>query len=110
MNRRIESYKAMGLFPGIMILDGVSLHRQLRRRPGDNFHFSSYHSEYIMNKGGQIVSASAGQLCAGYMSKTANLARYSFVKLPATQPRGEVAQQGQQELTGMQSRRQLLRS
>eukprot|EP00959_Pyramimonas_sp_CCMP1952_P405120 8490923-Pyramimonas_sp.AAC.1 len=35
MNRRIEHYKTIGLFPRIMILDGVSLYRQLRHRPGD---------------------------------------------------------------------------
>eukprot|EP00959_Pyramimonas_sp_CCMP1952_P382458 8014162-Pyramimonas_sp.AAC.1 len=64
----------MGPFPIIMILDGVSLHRQLRRRPGDIFHFASDHNEYKMSRGGQIVSASAGQLCAEYMSKTAKLA------------------------------------
>eukprot|EP00959_Pyramimonas_sp_CCMP1952_P467074 9491003-Pyramimonas_sp.AAC.1 len=60
MNRRIECYKAMGLFPRIMILDGVSLSRQLRHRPGDIFHFASDHNEYKMSKGGQIVSANAG--------------------------------------------------
>eukprot|EP00959_Pyramimonas_sp_CCMP1952_P379371 7946615-Pyramimonas_sp.AAC.1 len=54
MNRRIEHYKAIGLFPIIVILDGVSLYRQLRHRSGDSFHFASTHQEYTMNKGGQI--------------------------------------------------------
>eukprot|EP00959_Pyramimonas_sp_CCMP1952_P065989 1377574-Pyramimonas_sp.AAC.1 len=39
MNRRIERYKAMGMFPRIMVLAGVSLYRQLRHRPGDFFHY-----------------------------------------------------------------------
>eukprot|EP00959_Pyramimonas_sp_CCMP1952_P202616 4237161-Pyramimonas_sp.AAC.1 len=43
MNRRIESYKAMGLCPRVMTLDGVSLYRKLRHRPGDFNHFASEH-------------------------------------------------------------------
>eukprot|EP00959_Pyramimonas_sp_CCMP1952_P389157 8154049-Pyramimonas_sp.AAC.1 len=54
-----------------MILDGVSLYRQLRHRPGDDFH-----------SGGQIVSACAGQLVAEYLSKTAKLAAW-FLRQPS---------------------------
>eukprot|EP00959_Pyramimonas_sp_CCMP1952_P264964 5540605-Pyramimonas_sp.AAC.1 len=78
MNRPIEHYTAIGMFPRILILDGVSLYRQLRHRPGDIFHFASNHQEYNMNRGGQIVSANAGQLCAEYLTKTATLAVLFF--------------------------------
>eukprot|EP00959_Pyramimonas_sp_CCMP1952_P260660 5450039-Pyramimonas_sp.AAC.1 len=78
MNRRIEHYKAIGIFPRIMILDGVSLYRQLRHRPGDTFHFGASHPGYKSNNGGRIVSASAGESCADYMAKTAELAVLFF--------------------------------
>eukprot|EP00959_Pyramimonas_sp_CCMP1952_P222712 4655994-Pyramimonas_sp.AAC.1 len=74
MNRRIERYKAIGMFPRIMILDGVSLYRQLRHRSGDVFRLTSDHQDYKLNNGGQIVGANAGQLCADYLTKTAKLA------------------------------------
>eukprot|EP00959_Pyramimonas_sp_CCMP1952_P381824 8001046-Pyramimonas_sp.AAC.1 len=61
-----------------MILDGVSLYRQLRHRSGDIFHFASNHNEYKVSKGGQILSANAGQLCAEYMTMTAKLAVLFF--------------------------------
>eukprot|EP00959_Pyramimonas_sp_CCMP1952_P042483 888358-Pyramimonas_sp.AAC.1 len=61
-----------------MILDGLSLCRQLRHRSGDIFNSASTHHEYKMNKGGQIVNANAGQLCAEYMTKTAKLAALFF--------------------------------
>eukprot|EP00959_Pyramimonas_sp_CCMP1952_P034406 721038-Pyramimonas_sp.AAC.1 len=38
MNRRIEHYKTVGMFPSKMVLDGVGLYRQLKHRPGGIFH------------------------------------------------------------------------
>eukprot|EP00959_Pyramimonas_sp_CCMP1952_P468193 9492805-Pyramimonas_sp.AAC.1 len=74
MNRRIESYKAMGIFPRIMILDGVSLYRKLRRPSGYFYHFWSDHSDYKMDRDGQMVNVKAAQLCAEHMFKAAKLA------------------------------------
>eukprot|EP00959_Pyramimonas_sp_CCMP1952_P281537 5884889-Pyramimonas_sp.AAC.1 len=74
MNRRIEHYKVIGMFPRIMILDGVSLYRQLRHRPLDIFHYDASHPDYKLNNGGRIESVNAGQLCADDMIKTAKLA------------------------------------
>eukprot|EP00959_Pyramimonas_sp_CCMP1952_P405363 8496030-Pyramimonas_sp.AAC.1 len=54
MNRRIESYKAMGISPRIMILDRVSLYRKLRHPPGDFYHFWSDHSDYKKDMDGQM--------------------------------------------------------
>eukprot|EP00959_Pyramimonas_sp_CCMP1952_P114161 2386954-Pyramimonas_sp.AAC.1 len=61
MKRRIEHYKAIGLFPRLMILDGVSLYRQLKHRPGDVFHFGASHPDYKLYSGGRIEGANAGQ-------------------------------------------------
>eukprot|EP00959_Pyramimonas_sp_CCMP1952_P336901 7054718-Pyramimonas_sp.AAC.1 len=61
-----------------MILDVVSLYRQLRHRPGDTFHFNANHQDYTLNNGGQILSASAGQLRADYLARTGKLAALFF--------------------------------
>eukprot|EP00959_Pyramimonas_sp_CCMP1952_P226074 4727666-Pyramimonas_sp.AAC.1 len=53
MKRRIERYKTIGLFPIIMVLDGVSLYRQLRHRTGDVFHYSATHHDYKAFDGGK---------------------------------------------------------
>eukprot|EP00959_Pyramimonas_sp_CCMP1952_P394883 8273857-Pyramimonas_sp.AAC.1 len=57
-----------------MILDGVSLYRQLKHRPGDVFHYSASHQDYKMNDGGKFRKVIAAQLCADYMITTAKLA------------------------------------
>eukprot|EP00959_Pyramimonas_sp_CCMP1952_P088029 1841962-Pyramimonas_sp.AAC.1 len=61
----------MGISPRIMILDGVSLHRKLRHRPGDFYHFLLGHDDYKIDQGGEMVKVTAGQLCAEHMFKTA---------------------------------------
>eukprot|EP00959_Pyramimonas_sp_CCMP1952_P179673 3756793-Pyramimonas_sp.AAC.1 len=79
----------MGIFSRIMVLDGVSLYRILRHRPGDLYHFAPEHDGYKMDKGGQMVKVTAGQLCAEHMFKTAKL-----VALLLCQPSGGSAVQG----------------
>eukprot|EP00959_Pyramimonas_sp_CCMP1952_P028416 595804-Pyramimonas_sp.AAC.1 len=78
MNRRIEHCKAIGMLPRIMILDGVSLYRQLKHRPGDVPHYGASHPGYKLNNGGRIERANAVQLCADYMIKAAKLAIFCF--------------------------------
>eukprot|EP00959_Pyramimonas_sp_CCMP1952_P231932 4846965-Pyramimonas_sp.AAC.1 len=46
MNRRIEDYKATGMHPRIMILDGACLCRQMHHPNGDSYHFLSAHNDY----------------------------------------------------------------
>eukprot|EP00959_Pyramimonas_sp_CCMP1952_P399759 8376271-Pyramimonas_sp.AAC.1 len=89
MNRRIESYKAAGTFPRIMILDGASLYRKLQHPPVDCYHFWSVHSHYKMDRDGQIVNVRAAQLCAEHVFKAAKLAALFFC-----QPSGGPAAQG----------------
>eukprot|EP00959_Pyramimonas_sp_CCMP1952_P354651 7429080-Pyramimonas_sp.AAC.1 len=72
-----------------MILDGVSLYRKLRHRPGDFCHFASEHSDYKMDEGGQMVNLNAGQLCAEHTFKAAKLAALFFC-----QPSGGAPVQG----------------
>eukprot|EP00959_Pyramimonas_sp_CCMP1952_P036129 755799-Pyramimonas_sp.AAC.1 len=55
MNRRIEDYKAAGICPRIMILDGACLYRKLRHPAGDSYHFLSEHSDYQIDRDGRPV-------------------------------------------------------
>jgi hypothetical protein len=66
------------MFPRIMMLDGVSLYRQLRHRPLDISHCGASHPDYKLNSGGRIGRANAGQLCADYTIKAAELAVLFF--------------------------------
>eukprot|EP00959_Pyramimonas_sp_CCMP1952_P167159 3493642-Pyramimonas_sp.AAC.1 len=74
MNRRIERFETIGLFPRIMILDGVSLCRQLRHRSDDAFHFCASHDDYQVLDGGKSRNVLAADLCVEYMIKSAKLA------------------------------------
>eukprot|EP00959_Pyramimonas_sp_CCMP1952_P463918 9485725-Pyramimonas_sp.AAC.1 len=64
----------MGIFPRIMILDGVSLYSKLRHKPGDLYRIVPEHDGCELDKGGQMVKVTAGELCAEYMFTTAKLA------------------------------------
>eukprot|EP00959_Pyramimonas_sp_CCMP1952_P018912 399539-Pyramimonas_sp.AAC.1 len=61
-----------------MILDGVSLHRQLKHRQVDVFHYSASHPDYTLNNGSRFQNVIAAELCADYMIKTAKLAVLFF--------------------------------
>eukprot|EP00959_Pyramimonas_sp_CCMP1952_P005432 114548-Pyramimonas_sp.AAC.1 len=89
MNRRIESYKAMGILPRIMIVGGGGLYRKLRHPSGDFYHFWSDHGDYEMDKDGPMVNVKAAQLCSEHMFKAAELAALFFC-----QPSGGPAVQG----------------
>ena len=92
MNRRIEHFETMGLFPRIMILDGVSLYRQLRHRNEDAFHFCASHDDYQVFDGGKSRKVLAAELCVESMITSAKLAVLVFsVSLPAAQPSGKAA-------------------
>eukprot|EP00959_Pyramimonas_sp_CCMP1952_P100799 2108730-Pyramimonas_sp.AAC.1 len=74
-----------------MILDGVSLYRQLKHRQGGVFHYSASHLDYALNDESRFRQVIAAELCANYMIKTAKLAVLFFVGLPAAQPFGAAA-------------------
>eukprot|EP00959_Pyramimonas_sp_CCMP1952_P236402 4940200-Pyramimonas_sp.AAC.1 len=62
MNRRIEDYKAAGIRPRIMILDGACLCRKMRRPVGDTYHFLSEHSDCQIDRDGRMVSCKAAEM------------------------------------------------
>eukprot|EP00959_Pyramimonas_sp_CCMP1952_P017261 366460-Pyramimonas_sp.AAC.1 len=78
MNRRIRGYKAAGTFPRIMILDGACLYRKLQHPQRDLHYFLSEHSDYKVDRDGQVVKAKAAEMCVEHMFKAAKLAVLFF--------------------------------
>eukprot|EP00959_Pyramimonas_sp_CCMP1952_P150709 3154028-Pyramimonas_sp.AAC.1 len=110
MNRRIEDYKAAGTFPRIMVLDGACLYRKLQHPASDCYHFLSGHSDYKIDKDGEMVSGRAAEIFAEHMFKAAEFAALFFC-----QPAGGPAVQGgkhrrRKEPMGARQRRPPLKS
>eukprot|EP00959_Pyramimonas_sp_CCMP1952_P397747 8334235-Pyramimonas_sp.AAC.1 len=87
MNQRIGRYKVMVAYPGIRILDGVSLYGKLPRPADDAYLFFAHHDSYMVEQEIELQKATVAKIFEDRRLETAKLAALFFSASPlAAQP------------------------